>query len=539
MLKRLKTQYLSILIVLVTLGVLAVSTAKAQGVLDPRLLRQNGATSGQALKWNGTVWAPANDTDTGITTLNGLTGTTQTFAEVDDTNVTVTIGSTGTTHTWTLGWTSVLALGRGGTGADLSATGGSNQFVKQSSAGGVLTVGTIGDADVPNDITIDLASTATALASNPTDCSAGQYATAIAANGNLTCAQIAFSEISGSVTDGQVPNTITLDNITQITTRPHSSLTSLTADDHTQYGLLAGRSGGQTLIGGTAASNNLVLESTANATKGIVLSEDPIEIDDQGGIRLREEDAGGDNYFELIAPSAIASNFTWTAPNANPASTRCVEVTSGGVVQYAAAACAAGGAYATVDDEDTPLTQRTTLNFEGAGVTCADDTDQTTCTIADGGSWTLAATWSHAVSGDTAFPIQFTGLAGANDIQIIADAITASVSGSRQLQVSTTNGSSYSTTSGDYVEVSATGVRTNRGSFCGGFTDSTAARSLQFTIQGANITGSYKSNVCVQSASGSTVSMIYVVSTDDIDAVQLNNQNGGNATGGIIYVLTR
>ena len=44
------------------------------------------------------------------------------------------------------------------------------------------------------------------------------------------------------------------------------------------------------------------------------------------------------------------------------------------------------GGYATIDDEDTPLTQRTTLNFEGAGVTCADDTDQTTCTIPGGGS---------------------------------------------------------------------------------------------------------------------------------------------------------
>jgi len=42
---------------------------------------------------------------------------------------------------------------------------------------------------------------------------------------------------------------------------------------------------------------------------------------------------------------------------------------------------AGGGGYATIDDEDTPLTQRTTLNFAGAGVTCADDTNQTTCTI--------------------------------------------------------------------------------------------------------------------------------------------------------------
>jgi len=43
-------------------------------------------------------------------------------------------------------------------------------------------------------------------------------------------------------------------------------------------------------------------------------------------------------------------------------------------------------AYATIDNEDTPLTQRTTLNFAGAGVNCADDINQTTCTIAGGGT---------------------------------------------------------------------------------------------------------------------------------------------------------
>lgn len=37
------------------------------------------------------------------------------------------------------------------------------------------------------------ASTATALASNPTDCSANNYATTIAANGNLTCSQVSLS----------------------------------------------------------------------------------------------------------------------------------------------------------------------------------------------------------------------------------------------------------------------------------------------------------------------------------------------------------
>lgn len=54
----------------------------------------------------------------------------------------------------------------------------------------------------------------------------------------------------------------------------HANLASLSADDHTQYMLLAGRSGGQTLIGGTSASNNLTLQTTSNITKGsYILSE--------------------------------------------------------------------------------------------------------------------------------------------------------------------------------------------------------------------------------------------------------------------------
>lgn len=56
----------------------------------------------------------------------------------------------------------------------------------------------------------------------------------------------------------------------------HTTLSNLTSGDagHTQFALLAGRSGGQTLQGGTAASENLVLESTHHATKGNVLTKD-------------------------------------------------------------------------------------------------------------------------------------------------------------------------------------------------------------------------------------------------------------------------
>lgn len=48
----------------------------------------------------------------------------------------------------------------------------------------------------------------------------------------------------------------------------HGGLDGLVDDDHTQYALLAGRSGGQTIKGGTASGDSLILSSTNHATKG-------------------------------------------------------------------------------------------------------------------------------------------------------------------------------------------------------------------------------------------------------------------------------
>lgn len=57
----------------------------------------------------------------------------------------------------------------------------------------------------------------------------------------------------------------------------HGALTGLGDDDHSIYPLLAGRSGGQTLVGGTGSGQNLTLQSTSNATKGRILAH-PITV---------------------------------------------------------------------------------------------------------------------------------------------------------------------------------------------------------------------------------------------------------------------
>lgn len=52
------------------------------------------------------------------------------------------------------------------------------------------------------------ATTATALAGDPADCGANAFATAIAASGALTCAQPAFTDISGTATAAQVADVV-------------------------------------------------------------------------------------------------------------------------------------------------------------------------------------------------------------------------------------------------------------------------------------------------------------------------------------------
>ena len=54
----------------------------------------------------------------------------------------------------------------------------------------------------------------------------------------------------------------------------HGSLAGLFDDDHPGHPWLNGRSGGQTLIGGINASDNLTLQSTSNTTRGNIIASD-------------------------------------------------------------------------------------------------------------------------------------------------------------------------------------------------------------------------------------------------------------------------
>ena len=73
---------------------------------------------------------------------------------------------------------------------------------------------------------------------------------------------------------------------------------------HPQFSLLAGRSGGQSIQGGIAASENLVLESTAHATKGLVETKDSFvaytNASYGGGVWSGIDLGGTSNYFRNL-----------------------------------------------------------------------------------------------------------------------------------------------------------------------------------------------------------------------------------------------
>lgn len=80
----------------------------------------------------------------------------------------------------------------------------------------------------------------------------------------------------------------------------------------------------------------------------------------------------------------------------------------------------------TIQDEGSGLTQRSTLNFTGGGVSCADDTTRTTCTIAGGGGGDFSS--NTATSVDSEF-VLFSGTGGKTGKRATGTGIARAASG--------------------------------------------------------------------------------------------------------------
>ena len=126
----------------------------------------------------------------------------------------------------------------------------------------------------------------------------------------------------------------------------HGGLTGLTDDDHTIYALLAGRSGGTTIHGGTGSGDDFVIQSTSHATKGSITLEEVIDINlsattnvNIGGgtsaaeLRLLEPSGGGTSYTGFVAP-ALAGNVMYTLPTADGSDDQVLKTNGSGTLSW-------------------------------------------------------------------------------------------------------------------------------------------------------------------------------------------------------------
>lgn len=111
-----------------------------------------------------------------------------------------------------------------------------------------------------------------------------------------------------------------IDSLSELTTKDHNLLDGLSDDDHSQYALLAGRNGGQILIGSPDSGDNLTLKSNSssdgliifgNVTTGMIFNEEDQAATIGGGSNMHTVNGSVENaLFEFHQDGATGAGGT-------------------------------------------------------------------------------------------------------------------------------------------------------------------------------------------------------------------------------------
>jgi hypothetical protein len=150
-----------------------------------------------------------------------------------------------------------------------------------------------------------------------------------------------------------------------------------------------------------------------------------------------------------------------------------------------------------------------------------------------GGAWVLAATNSPTAQ----TTVDITGLAGASSIRVLVRNMTQSANAILGLQVSTDNGATWLTASGDYKSINGAGVETNQTSLLFFFGGTTAPRSGEIAIEGCTLTAPKVARSNFYSTDDVNLRVIPVAAA--INAVRVMSTGAGTLSAGTIWVFTR
>jgi len=306
--------------------------------------------------------------------------------------------------------------------------------------------GSATDGQIPDTITIDLAATATALAANGANCSAGLFPLGVDASGAVeSCTDPLLETELDTIAELQAQ----IADATLLTTADEGSGNGIDADtvdgvEASEFALLAGRALGQTLIGGTGAGDDLTLQTTSNASKGsYILSEltscDTIDTDGSGVLACGTDDdvpESGDfgNATDLESTGALSNDVvaademadadhgdvSWTSGVASVEAIDGVGVEVTGVSdgqclvydgvtdnRWEAGSCGGGGSSINLEEGNVEVISSanlTGLDFLGADFDVTDDSNEGDVAIAAAitrdAEWDTAAEINAATTDD-------------------------------------------------------------------------------------------------------------------------------------------
>lgn len=163
-----------------------------------------------------------------LTSLNGLTTSDQTLSATDDTNVDLVITSTGTDHNFDINWSGLLAKARMvATVVNTDQANAFGAFTQTFQAGSLFKL--TDPTNTTKVVQYDLSniSSATTRTVNIPDANSttvqsstapsNNFANAISSQGVISYAQPTFSNLSGSATDAQIPDSLTITTLPNLT----------------------------------------------------------------------------------------------------------------------------------------------------------------------------------------------------------------------------------------------------------------------------------------------------------------------------------
>lgn len=199
------------------------------------------------------------------------------------------------------------------------------------------------------------------LAAPGTGSCTNQFVRGLNADASPTCATVTSSDVDGSL----VPSTRTISTVAPLTGGG-----DLSANRTLSTSMNTNR-----LIGRTTTGTGVMEEISVAA---------PLTL---GSLTLGFDSAAALNNNARVAVRRNTGATVGTRRRLNliEGANVTLTVSDDSVDEEVDVTISAASAYQTVQDEGTPLTQRSTLNFTGAGVTCSDTGSLTTCDIPGGG----------------------------------------------------------------------------------------------------------------------------------------------------------